>query len=1218
MLSIIRHSVILFLLLLAPCSLLLAQDIVPHRDIQKVDSLNRGKPEMVPVTVIKDGYVPITRDDGRSYWAHLGRYIQDSLAAYVSDRDWLKVQSNTIPGVTDTMYHNGHVTIGDTNAYTGMLNVIGRLDLRFGEVGDYNIMIGRESGEPAMTGNLNIGIGNRALFRVTTGNNNVAVGNLAGSTISTGNRNFAMGSATLVSNSTGSDNVAVGANALNTYEGSRGTALGANALQYLYDGSDNVAIGYSSGNGASSGINNVFIGSSSAATTDGSSNVMIGYQSGRLNEGSSNIFIGSESGENETGSNKLYIDPTNTSLPLLHGDFTSNTLMINGKLGFVNPGSIATTLIGRDASNYLVPVGYGPEFTLYDNELRFSGGGGSDSVYTTDTTICVIELGDTTCVLRDSTYFVGDSLLCYIYAGDTTCVEYSTMGATLYTGDGHITDGARFVDMDPGTDVYFRHYEYGSGFAYNLSFYPDGNSRFTEIKQNTVSQLAKTLSLRNDNTGNILLHFDGDGSGENYTMGVDKVANRFSIAEGTDIGASAGIPYIDLYGVGDSIVMQQDVQLDALLLDEDGDAPTPGDVLTGTATGVDWAAPSGGGGAISALTDATAANDIDNLAWQQDWRWDILGAGSGLKLTANTTAASGGTQKLLDVRLSGANASSGQTTIAGYFSNLHTHGTNCTNYAVWGETSTTTSNAVGVYGKGSTGVYGDGGSTGVGVKGVTTSIIGVDASATDGIATQTTATTGTGLEVGVTTGLPMDVYDVTAATNTVERMVIYTHATSGTAAAGLGQSHDYYIEASDGDTYLANSLISKWTTATAGSQTSQCIIAGVNSATTQDLATLAGSGQLTLNQYTTSNFNGGTSSDSVMVISSAGVVKKRNASAFGGSSSPPAPSSISPSQLTGDQDNYAPTGIGKATYVYLSSDSGMRAITGIADSVAGTLRKTIFNIGSYPLYLPPSHPDSDAAHRFLTPSSGDFIVQPGHSVDILYDITNTGWRIIGNSNSATNKGPSYDWSAGSGTAGDYGDIALGAIGSGTNTPTASSTSMPAHWLFGTSTNAAWGAYIYAAKTVVTYSAYASAHQYAETLVSIPTLSDGTETFTSELQITETPTSSSMEPNNTIGIRYSHGINSGKWELFSQDNAGAESVADLGITVATNTLYKLRIEVDKSKTEARAYINDVYVGRVTGSMPNSVVCGARTLLIKSAGTTSRNLRVHTFSAGSIYP
>lgn len=219
--------------------------------------------------------------------------------------------------------------------------------------------------------------------------------------------------------------------------------------------------------------------------------------------------------------------------------------------------------------------------------------------------------------------------------------------------------------------------------------------------------------------------------------------------------------------------------------------------------------------------------------------------------------------------------------------------------------------------------------------------------------------------------------------------------------------------------------------------------------------------------------------------------------------------------------------------------------------------------------------------------------------------------------SATEATVSYSWSAGSGTAGDYGNIALGAIGSGANTATASTTTHPACWLFQTSSNSAWGVYIYAAKTVVTYSAFGSADLVAETLISIPTLSDATDTYTVELQITNAPTSSSLEPNNTIGIRYSHGINSGEWELFSQDNAGAESVDDLNVAVTADALYKLRIEVNAANTEAIAYINGTSVGNVTANMPNGVVCGARTLLLKSVGTTSRTVRVHQFNAEATY-
>src|SRR5688572_12909166 len=49
-LHMLRYIILLTLFLL-PASCLLSQGIVPHRDIQAVDSLNRGKPAVAPITV---------------------------------------------------------------------------------------------------------------------------------------------------------------------------------------------------------------------------------------------------------------------------------------------------------------------------------------------------------------------------------------------------------------------------------------------------------------------------------------------------------------------------------------------------------------------------------------------------------------------------------------------------------------------------------------------------------------------------------------------------------------------------------------------------------------------------------------------------------------------------------------------------------------------------------------------------------------------------------------------------------------------------------------------------------------------------------------------------------------------------------------------------------------------------------------------------------------
>ena len=76
--------------------------------------------------------------------------------------------------------------------------------------------------------------------------------------------------------------------------------------------------------------------------------------------------------------------------------------------------------------------------------------------------------------------------------------------------------------------------------------------------------------------------------------------------------------------------------------------------------------------------------------------------------------------------------------------------------------------------------------------------------------------------------------------------------------------------------------------------------------------------------------------------------------------------------------------------------------------------------------------------------------------------------------------------------------------------------------------------------------------------------------------------------------------------------------DTGIAVAVSTIYKLRVEINKARTEARFYINGEMTGVVTGNMPNALSIATRMIIIKSAGTTGRTLRAHTMSAGAIYP
>lgn len=324
------------------------------------------------------------------------------------------------------------------------------------------------------------------------------------------------------------------------------------------------------------------------------------------------------------------------------------------------------------------------------------------------------------------------------------------------------------------------------------------------------------------------------------------------------------------------------------------------------------------------------------------------------------------------------------------------------------------------------------------------------------------------------------------------------------------------------------------------------------------------------------------------------------------------PAVISPAQITADQDNYSPTDWATATIVRLSFDSSIPAITGFAAKSDGD-RVTVFNISGNSGYIPGEHPDSSAANRVISPK--DFIILPYSQFELMYDGTSSRWRIIGDDSGGT--GVFYSQSAASNVTGDIADVNYLAFNAGLLSQIVSTTTLPTYWSARTGTNNNGAAGVSLVKTVNQYTAFGAAHQFVESDISLPVLSDGTDTFLVEIQLSRVPSLSLVEGDNNIGIRYSDGVNSGKFEGFVQDNAGVEAVVDLGVTVTVDLIYKLRIEFDKSRTESRFYINGVMCGRITGTVPNALTNGSRVVIFKSAGTTERLVKIFNISAGAIY-
>ena len=166
----------------------------------------------------------------------------------------------------------------------------------------------------------------------TSGNDNIFIGKKAGKANTLGFRNVFIGKNSGLVNTTGYHNTFLGSETgKNSVGATNNTFIGTYSGSSNIEGNGNVFIGSGSGSSNTVGDKNLFVGSGSGSSNvSGEANVFLGNSAGEKNiGGSNNVFIGAKAGYNETGSNKLYIDNSDTTSPLVYGDFSTNQLGIN-------------------------------------------------------------------------------------------------------------------------------------------------------------------------------------------------------------------------------------------------------------------------------------------------------------------------------------------------------------------------------------------------------------------------------------------------------------------------------------------------------------------------------------------------------------------------------------------------------------------------------------------------------------------------------------------------------------------------------------------------------------------------------------------------------------------------------------------------------------------------------------------------------------------------
>ena len=347
---------------------------------------------------------------------------------------------------------NGSGSVSWQNISTGADRINGLIDGRSDNDGTddgSSIFLGVNAGaSDNSNNNLNVGIGYQAMQSNVSGQVNTAIGYQSLNSNTTGNQNTAVGYGTLQL-ANGTQNTALGLQVMRyTTSGIENVGVGAYAMTWNRTGSYNTGVGKWSLTRNESGQRNTALGYGSGYyVEDGTNNTFLGYQAGfgsTPHTISGSVFLGYQAGMFENSDNKLYIDNSNTSSPLIYGDFSTNLLRVNGTLN-VNSNYSFPTIDGT-ANQVLQTDGAG--------NISWANVSGADNDWTVVGSNIERQAGN-------------------VYIGDT-----NSTGNDLYIND-------RIIDWD------------------NTAYYldPDGFNRLDEVSLDPGSASDPSVTFGDSRTG---------------------------------------------------------------------------------------------------------------------------------------------------------------------------------------------------------------------------------------------------------------------------------------------------------------------------------------------------------------------------------------------------------------------------------------------------------------------------------------------------------------------------------------------------------------------------------------------------------------------------------------------------------------------------------------------------------------------------------------------
>jgi hypothetical protein len=177
------------------------------------------------------------------------------------------------------------------------------------------------------------------------------------------------------------------------------------------------------------------------------------------------VCVGYNACGQETGSNKLYIDNSNTTTPLIGGDFSANTVTITGALsaiGVVDFGGATSTEVVNGTAPTVDAAGEIAVDTTDDQLIYFS------------TAKRVIPYERTVCVTKDTLASTDDNMPIYMFGDAATITavgcSYIGTGTTPATitledggGNGMTITGTNPTCVAHGTNATFAAVTAGNG-----------------------------------------------------------------------------------------------------------------------------------------------------------------------------------------------------------------------------------------------------------------------------------------------------------------------------------------------------------------------------------------------------------------------------------------------------------------------------------------------------------------------------------------------------------------------------------------------------------------------------------------------------------------------------------------------------------------------------------------------------------------------------------